>query len=63
MTLQHYVLKTFLMYISVKAALFLPVCWYALLRWWADRSGTTSLTSDSTEAAESGSTSQMVASS
>lgn len=37
MALQHYVLKIFLMYISLKAALFLPVCWYLFLRWWAGR--------------------------
>ena len=44
MTLQHYVLKTFIMYISLKAAVFLPVCWYAFLRWWAGQDEQSTLT-------------------
>lgn len=37
MSTQEYVLKTFLIYIFVKALVFMPLAWIAFLAWWNDR--------------------------
>jgi hypothetical protein len=44
MATQDYILKTFIVYIFVKALIFLPLAWMAFLVWWNERteSGTSS---------------------
>lgn len=37
MTTQDYILKTFIVYIFVKALIFLPAAWMAFLVWWNER--------------------------
>lgn len=38
MTTQDLVLKTFIVYIFIKALIFLPLAWIAFLGWWSERS-------------------------
>lgn len=37
MTTQEYVLKTLIVYVFVKALIFLPLAWMAFLVWWNER--------------------------
>jgi hypothetical protein len=36
-----FVLRTFIVYITVKALIFLPLTWAAVVYWWADRKTST----------------------
>ena len=36
-----FVLRTFIVYITVKALIFLPLTWAAIVYWWADRKTST----------------------
>ena len=40
MAMQDYILKTFIVYIFVKALVFFPLAWMAFLVWWNERSET-----------------------
>lgn len=37
MTTHDYVLKTFIVYLFIKALIFLPLVWAAFLFWWSER--------------------------
>jgi hypothetical protein len=38
MATQDYILKTFIVYLFVKALVFFPLAWMAFLVWWNERS-------------------------
>jgi hypothetical protein len=38
MATQDYVLKTFIVYIFIKALIFMPLAWMAFVVWWNERS-------------------------
>ena len=37
MATQDYILKTFIVYIFIKALVFMPLAWMAFLVWWNER--------------------------
>jgi hypothetical protein len=41
MSTHDFVLQTFIIYLFVKALIFLPLAWIATVMWWADRSSAT----------------------